>query len=390
MNSFEVAQISAMESLKKSWVYTIIITLLAVSLGYLLITIVLGAMYAARWLVLPAATTVFILIILRQNLAENSRSDESTILPDFGWGNLMTLARGILVALMMGFLFIPKPEGFLVWIPGILYILANITDFLDGYLARITNHATKLGEILDMSFDGLGVMVAGLLAVKYGQLPIWYISIAFARYIFIGGIWLRKSFGKATYDLLPSIWRRLSAGLQMGFLAVILLPIFTPPGTHIAAYLFGVPFLVGFLLDWLDVCGVRTSTLTRKPVFISKWLPIFVRAVIPIISTAIILKQLSQIPILGLSLGIVLAFQALLSVLLLFGVAPRISAIIGLVNLGFYQTIIHLSALEISLAGAYSIIIFLGSGAYDLWLPENNLIYRRPGEKNKPIGENTK
>ena len=65
-------------------------------------------------------------------------------------------------------------------------------------------------------------------------------------------------------------------------------------------------------------------------------------------------------------------------------------AIIGLVNLGFYQILVHLSALEISLAVGYSIIIFLGSGAYTLWLPENNLIYRRPGDKKKPIRQNTK
>ena len=366
------------------------ITLLAVSLGYLLITIALGSMYAARWLVLPAATTVFILFVLRQNLAENFRLDESILLPDLGWGNLMTLARGVLIALMVGFLFIPKPEGFLLWIPGILYILANITDFLDGYLARITNHATKLGEILDMSFDGLGVMVAGLLAVKYGQLPIWYISIAFARYIFIGGIWLRKKFGKANYNLPPSTWRRLSAGLQMGFLAVILLPIFTPPGTYIAAYLFGVPFIVGFLFDWLSVSGVQISMLAKKPTFLSKWIPVIIRSLITIISTAIILKNLSLKPMLDPALWVVLVMQAFLAVLLLFGVAPRVTAIIGLVNLGFYQILVHLSALEISLAVGYSIIIFLGSGAYTLWLPENNLIYRRPGDKKKPIRQNTK
>jgi CDP-diacylglycerol--glycerol-3-phosphate 3-phosphatidyltransferase len=44
------------------------------------------------------------------------------------------------------------------------------------------------------------------------------------------------------------------AGLQMVFLGLVLLPLLSPPITHVAAVLILLPFLAGFLLDWQMVC----------------------------------------------------------------------------------------------------------------------------------------
>ena len=156
---------------------------------------------------------------------------------------------------MAGFLFLPKPESWFLWLPGILYLCSDIADFFDGYAARRTNHVTRLGEILDMSFDGLGVTIASLLAVKYGLVPIWYLAIGFARPLFLIGNWGLRKLAQPVHELPPSTSRRIFAGLQMGFLAVVLLPVFSPPLTFVAAYLFGLPMLAGFLRDWFAVSG---------------------------------------------------------------------------------------------------------------------------------------
>src|SRR5512139_3773917 len=115
---------------------------------------------AWQWLVVSTGVFGYELWTLWVNLEENHRVEEKNLLPGLGVGNLLSLFRGALIAALFGFLFSPSPEGRLAWLPGILYTVAALVDFLDGALARMTNHATRLGEILDMYFDGLGMLAA--------------------------------------------------------------------------------------------------------------------------------------------------------------------------------------------------------------------------------------
>ena len=99
-------------------------------------------------------------------LDQNHRPGESTLLPVLGLGNNLTLFRGLVLSLLAGFLFLPRPaHGLLAWTPAILYTTLAVLDYLDGYVARVTNQATKLGEILDGVFDALGLLIAVGLAV---------------------------------------------------------------------------------------------------------------------------------------------------------------------------------------------------------------------------------
>jgi CDP-diacylglycerol--glycerol-3-phosphate 3-phosphatidyltransferase len=229
--------------------------------------------FALQWLVLSATVLAYQLWVLWRGLPANHRKGERDLLPNLGPGNCLTLARGVLAACLAGLLLLPPLPDWSAWIPGILYLLANIADLLDGYLARLSRHVTRLGEMLDMSLDGLGVLVAALLALHYGKVPVWYLSIALARYLFLGGIWLRRRRGLPVHDLPPSISRRLFAGLQMGFLAFVLMPVFTPPGTYIAAGLFAVPFLSGFLWDWFIVSGMLEPRTVNRASWSSPWRP---------------------------------------------------------------------------------------------------------------------
>ena len=246
-------QVSVLRQLRLKWALFAGVCLLLLVSGAITLFPTWAPEHTLRWSIIASLAIIYLLVVFWRNLGANHRRSETQLLPALGWGNLMTLFRGLMIAGLLGFLFSPAPQGWLVWAPGVLYTLVCLADFLDGYLARVTNHVTRLGEALDMSFDGVGVLGAVLLAIQYGQLPAWYITVGMARYLFLAGMWLRQRGGKVNYPLPPSIRRRGLAGLQMGFLAVMLWPIFSPPGTYIAAALFGLPFLISFLFDWLFV-----------------------------------------------------------------------------------------------------------------------------------------
>jgi CDP-diacylglycerol--glycerol-3-phosphate 3-phosphatidyltransferase len=166
--------------------------------------------------------------------------------------------------MLAGFLFQPWPEsnylpGPYSWVPGLTYLAAAALDFIDGKVARACRHETRLGAFLDINLDALGLLVAPLVAVGYGQLPPVYLCVGLAYYFYVGGIWLRKKFSKPVTE--PGPWRgaRIIAGVQMGFVGVALLPLFKPPITTLTAYVLMVPLIAGFIRDWTIVCGYRIS-----------------------------------------------------------------------------------------------------------------------------------
>jgi CDP-diacylglycerol---glycerol-3-phosphate 3-phosphatidyltransferase len=379
----------ALTQLEKSWrTYTLASGLFLLA-GFLLLSFQWASPgwapgYGLVWLVLPVVALAYQSQVLRRHLGDNHRSGETELLPELGWGNRLTLLRSVLVAGMMGFLLLPRPQGWLYWLPGILYTVSDIADFFDGYVARRTNHATKLGEILDMSFDGVGVLAACILAVQYGQVPGWYLLIGAARYLFVLGMALRTRLGRPNYPLPPSRSRRVFAGLQMGFLAGILLPIFTPPGTWIAATLFGAPVLFGFIRDWLSVSGVlkaRAAKGTSRLALLESWLPVLLRVSIPVLAFGLGAFYLSDEQALAADwlAGFVLIIHLVLLSLIFIGVLPRILAIGGLCVFGFYQVFGALTTPQIGLAIVYTLILYLGSGPLSLYSPEEILFHRPAG-----------
>jgi len=371
---------TAMDSLRKRWLAFAGLSLVFLGGGYALLSAWWGTAYALRWLMLPTPAVAYLLIVLGRNLGANHRTGERGLLPSLGWGNRLTLLRGLLTAAMLGFLFLPRPSGWLAWLPGILYILSDASDFFDGYLARRTNHITRLGEILDMSFDGLGVLATALLAVQYGQVPGWYLLVAFSRHLYLAGLWLRKRLGKPVYALPPNAGRRLFAGLMMGFLAAALLPAFSPPGLHIAAALFGLPFLVGFARDWLYASGMLRGpgelNATRQAA-LTRGLPFLLRlAVLALGLGALALGGGNPFIYLPPALA---AAHFVAIILVALGIMPRVTAIVGLCLLGLYQVYAGLTPSLILLAIAYTAILYLGGGALAWWAPEEHLFQRRAG-----------
>jgi CDP-diacylglycerol--glycerol-3-phosphate 3-phosphatidyltransferase len=385
--SQDLAQPIELARLHKSWAAFALLCLGFLTGGFALLSAQWEPVYALRWAALTGLACAYLLAILWRGLPHNHRAGEQRLLPTLGAGNAMTLARGLLLAGLVGFLFSPWPPGLLAWIPGMLYVLIGLADILDGYLARITDHVTRLGQILDLSLDGLGVLAAALLAVQYGQVPGWYLLVALARYLFVAGTWLRARVGKPVNPLRHSVRGRAFAGVQMGFLAVILFPLFSPPGTHIAATLVAIPFLAGFLVDWLAVCGVSLPSLSGIKLprrWLDRRLPLALRLA-AILLIAWQAYQAFTAPALPGDPVMIILGDILVGVALAVGAAGRLAAIAGLVLLGFHQMAASLAPAEIALAAAYTAILFLGVGPVALWSPEDRLIYHRLGEPTQPI-----
>ncbi|HEY5571471.1 MAG TPA: CDP-alcohol phosphatidyltransferase family protein [Anaerolineales bacterium] len=400
MTSEEVVQPSALQNLRKQWVVTAVLSAASLLAGYYYLQNAWESQYTARWLVFSLIGFTYLLYNLWSGLIENHPLEYKELLPTLGAGNALTLFRGAMIALLLGFVASPRPDGWLAWLPGILYTLAAIVDLFDGYLARITHHTTHLGELLDLKLDGLGMFVAAMLAVSYRQVPAWYLLVGLARILFVAGIWLRRRLGKSVYDLAPSAGRRPVAGVQMGFLAVMLWPLFSPPGTYLAATLFALPFLLGFVRDWLCVSGVikqpgadvteESQSFPRR--VLDAWLPLLLRISVvalvvltwtqrlPTYTGMIPGSSLSRLSSLHWAVLVTILLAVGGSLLLAFGAAGRFATVAILFSVGLHQRLSNLTALDILIIIAATALFFLGTGAYSLWKPEDRFIQYRLGE----------
>ena len=100
--------------------------------------------------------------------------------------NKLTMIRVILIPFFIVFMLwdaVPYGE----YIAAAVFILACITDFFDGYLARKYNETTTFGKFMDPLADKLLVCSALIAFVELGYLPAWIVIIIISREFIISG-----------------------------------------------------------------------------------------------------------------------------------------------------------------------------------------------------------
>jgi CDP-diacylglycerol--glycerol-3-phosphate 3-phosphatidyltransferase len=228
---------------------------LALAAGTALLGHVTLTSLAWRWSLGAATALCFEFGFCYHHLGAN-RAEGGTPFPTVGAANAITLVRGGLLAVVAGCLLIdPDPFALLAWLPAVCYGANAALDALDGTIARVTDRVTVLGTRLDMAFDTLGFLIAPIVGVLWGQLPVWYLSLSAARYLFKAGRGLRRYRGKPVYDLPTSRLRQPLAGVQMAFITVALAPMVPFAPARIGAAVVVLPSLVVFLRDYLAVSG---------------------------------------------------------------------------------------------------------------------------------------
>ncbi len=105
------------------------------------------------------------------------------------------------------------------WIMNLIFVIASITDKLDGYIARSRNQVTTFGKFLDPLADKILVLSALVMLVEFGKIPAWIPIIVLTREFLVSGYRLLavENGGKV---IAASIWGKLKTVTQM--IAIIL------------------------------------------------------------------------------------------------------------------------------------------------------------------------
>ena len=139
----------------------------------------------------------------------------------------------------------------------ILIGYAIFSDFLDGFLARKTNHVSELGKILDPVADKLLALVLFLYTFWLGRIPVWFLTIAIFRDLLIitGSAMIRKRTGKVAMAM-------MSGKISVNILAVYWISLFFFPAetdVHQALLILTTLSLVYSFVDYAQ----RTLAILR-------------------------------------------------------------------------------------------------------------------------------
>ncbi len=394
------AETGARRGLNAAWRWWSLIGLLALAVGSLLLRPVFGT-GTVRWFLANLLSLGAVLFFVRRTLTKNRRTPNEPLLARLGAGNQATIARGVLIAQLPGYLLFPWPDGWQAWLPALTFTLSLVADYVDGFLARRVDRVTGLGEALDVEFDGLGLLAATALAVHYGQLPpIYFLTVGCARYIYLLVSWAARRLAQPVHPLPPSTTRRALAGVTMELASAALWPIVPAVMMTLAGGIIAVPFLAGFVRDglihlgWMDAESQEYLAARRTLLRIATvLLPPILRASVVVLlgpllaSAALALPQtVERVRAAGIGAPELFATAVILVcslclVLIALGFAGRTGAVGIIVVYGLSLALVGLSARGLAAWGCAFAVFVLGTGPGSLWQPERALYPRRAGER---------
>ncbi len=79
-------------------------------------------------------------------------------------------------------------ESWVAYFAGLIFVIASVTDFFDGFIAREWNQSSELGGILDPLADKMLIVGAFLALLTIGKISIWAVYIILIRELFISGL----------------------------------------------------------------------------------------------------------------------------------------------------------------------------------------------------------
>lgn len=101
------------------------------------------------------------------------------------WPNYITLGRFVAVLLLAIVMGLMEDRRYLSYTAAVIFLLAMISDMLDGYLARRMKIVSTFGQFVDPLADKLLFLVAMIFMVELGRLPAWMVCIFLAREVIV-------------------------------------------------------------------------------------------------------------------------------------------------------------------------------------------------------------
>lgn len=126
--------------------------------------------------------------------------------------NKLTIFRVLLIPFFVVFLLVPI-TGYDNYIAVAIFIVASLTDLLDGKIARKYNLVTDFGKFMDPLADKLLVCAAMICLVELGRLPAWIVIVIISREFIISGFRLIASDNGRV--IAASYWGKFKTTFQM-------------------------------------------------------------------------------------------------------------------------------------------------------------------------------
>lgn len=98
----------------------------------------------------------------------------------------ITVVRVLLIPVVLILMYLDFP-GHMYWALGV-FIVASLSDFVDGYIARHYNQVSNFGKFMDPLADKLLVISVMLVFVDFGLMPAWAAIIVVARELCVTGL----------------------------------------------------------------------------------------------------------------------------------------------------------------------------------------------------------
>src|SRR5215471_12185458 len=113
--------------------------------------------------------------------------------------NLLSFSRIVATIVVFVLVIVNQPWAFLT--AAVVFFLASITDFFDGYLARRYHIVSDLGVFLDLTADKVFVSAILIAFVQLGLVPAWIVVIIIAREFLVTGL---RSVASAKGTVIPA------------------------------------------------------------------------------------------------------------------------------------------------------------------------------------------
>ena len=101
----------------------------------------------------------------------------------------ITMIRVVLIPVYMVFMYLSGGQsGLWMWLGLGVFIIASLTDFVDGQIARKCNQVSDFGKFLDPLADKLLVIAAMTMFTEWGVMPAWALMLVLAREFAVTGL----------------------------------------------------------------------------------------------------------------------------------------------------------------------------------------------------------
>ena len=140
--------------------------------------------------------------------------------------NKLTIMRVILIPFFVFFLLSPYFPAYGNYIAVAIFIVASLTDMLDGKIARKYNLVTNFGKFMDPLADKLLVCSAMICLIELDRLAAWIVIVIIAREFIISGFRLVASDNGVV--IAASYWGTFKTTCQMLMVIVLILDIQMP------------------------------------------------------------------------------------------------------------------------------------------------------------------